>query len=395
MPTHKSVDDHVKQWPLSIVKKWLKKERRLAKANKEKMDTKAHVTTVKTAIEAWAEVDEAGIEVADISGRSWNKTFRVTAPGEADPKTVILAVNKEAVAEQESHERLLAVQKVVAEAGLTGARLSGDDAFEVTISGDSGTPVPADKTHKDLAELLAKVHAVDPAWFDATKEKAGEKHECLKEAIAGAPIWWFATHAAMLEGMDEEKLKDWAADCYEPLSEAGKKVVTCHGMYERENVLVKADGALQVVDFEWSYAGWAALDIAFHFLVTPHTPVQKKEFVLAYLKGTGVEEENEEETNKLLFDCEMQSIRVAYYSGKLLTMLAIEKDKKYDGCIWTHMKAFEEKAREDAELQTSVVNLGAWGAATDKMDETFKKDWDKHGKMYLGGGGGCCNCVVF
>lgn len=395
MPTHKSADDHCKQWKNSLVLKWLKKERRLAKPNKEKMDTAPHVTSTKAAIEAWAEIDEAGITVDDISGKSWNKTFRVTAPGEADPKTVIVTVSKETEAEKESHERILAVQKVVAEAGLTGARLSGDEAFEVTVSGDSGTPCPADKKHTDLAELLAGVHKVDPAWFDATKEKVGERHECMKEATAGAPIWWFATHAAMLEGMDEEKLKDWAADCYEPLSENGKKVVTCHGMFERDNVLVKADGTMQVVDFEWAYAGWAALDIAFHFLITPHTPVQKKEFVLAYLKGMGVEEENEEETNKLLYDIEMQSLRVAYYSGKFLTILAMEKDKKYDGCVWTHMKAYEEKSREDAALQTAVINNGAWVAATQDMDETFKKDWNKFGKIYQGGGGACCNCVIF
>merc|ERR1712139_1471 len=199
----------------------------------------------------------------------------------------------------------------------------------------------------------------------------------------------------MLDGMDEEKLKDWAADCYEPLSENGKKVVTCHGMFTRDNVLAKADGTLQVIDWEWAYAGWAALDIAFHFLVTPHTPVQKKEFVLAYLKASGVEEENEEETNKLLYDIEMQSLRVAYYSGKLLTILAMEKDKKYDGCVWTHMKAYEEKSREDAALQTAVVNNGTWVAATQDMDETFKKDWDKFGKIYQGGGGACCNCAIF
>jgi hypothetical protein len=54
------------------------------------------------------------------------------------------------------------------------------------------------------------------------------------------------------------------------------------------------------------------LDIALHFDYTPLSREQQQEFVQAYLKARGQEEENVEETHKLLYDVEMASTRAGF-----------------------------------------------------------------------------------
>lgn len=399
MPKADRLDKHRKNWKTCLTNKYFSTSR-LDKPNKTVVDTSAHHEAIKTAVEGWAEVDLTKLVFTDISGRSNNKTYRVAAPEGAEPKTVILHINKVGEDDTASAERERDAQKAGAE--IFPQRLSADDSLEIVIEADGGNPVGADRTVKDFAEALASVHKVEPAWFDAAKEKIGEKLEALKEGAAGAPVWWFALHPVMLAGLSEDKLKEFMADFVEPISEAGKKVVTCHGDFHKGNVLEKEDKTLQVVGFDFMYAGFAALDIAYYLMVNSLPPPARKEFVQAYLKAMGQEEENEEETNKLIYDVEMQSLRVAFMNCWLLTENAMEKDKNYKGEIWTMIKEFETKSRsaeegeteKAAELQKSVVDNGVWVAATNDMTPEQKKVWDKHKGHYSGEGGGCCSCNV-
>lgn len=394
MPRPDRLDAYRKQWKTCMTNLYWSTHR-LDKPNATKVDCSAHHEALK-AIEGWAEVDATKLECKDISGRTNDKTFRVTAPEGSEPLTLVMHVNTVAEGDDtESAERVRDAQKAMAE--VCPQRLSAEDNLAVVIEADGGNAVSAEKTHKDFAELLANVHKVDPAWFDPHKEKIVAKVAGLAEATAGAPCWWFGLHPVMLSKLSEDKVKELAADFVEPLSEFGKKVVTCHGDFHKGNVLEKADKTLCVIDCEFAYAGFAVTDIAYHFLVNAYTPVAKKEFVEAYLKGCGQEEAVEDETNKLLYDIEMQGLRAAYLSAWLNTENAMEKNKNYKGEIWVMMKEFETKTREEeggAELQKKVVDNGVWVAATNAMTEEQKKSWGKFKDLYSGDGGSCCACTI-
>jgi len=233
MPKPDRLDAYRKIWKTCKTNQYWTTHR-LDKANTVKGTPETHKEAIKTAIEGWAEVDVEKLVYADISGKSNNKTFRVTAPEGSEPLTVILHVNTIAEDDKESAERERDAQKALAE--VCPQRLNAEEVLDVVVEGDGGKIVSAEKTHKDFAELLANVHKTDAAWFDAHKEKIGEKLAPLKEATAGAPVWWFALHPLMLKGISDEKLTELAADFVEPISEAGKKVVTCHGDFHKGNI---------------------------------------------------------------------------------------------------------------------------------------------------------------
>lgn len=242
--------------------------------------------------------------------------------------------------------------------------------------------------------MLANVHKTPTEWFDKYRTAVGEKYECLKEVGAGNPVWWFAVHPVFLSCLDTEEVAGLAADAVEPLSEAGKKVVTCHGDFHKCNVL-ESNGALKCIDLQFACSGWAALDIALHFDLTPYSREQKQEFVNAYLKASGQEEENAEETKKLLYDVEMAGTRAGFLNCYLHTCEGKKEHAAYQGEVWEQVKAFEAKSREDPALQEKIVTNGIWLAAYNEGDAAYKKLWDKWNKIYGGSGSkGCCSCNI-
>jgi thiamine kinase-like enzyme len=391
MPKHHKLNKYQRSWITKMVAKLNKF--RLSKT-KPTVDVEPHRAKICEAFEAWKEVDQAKMEFMELPGEKNEHTLVVTSTG-AEPEKIILRLRQVPAEENEHYHSENEATKLVAEAGFAPKRLDAGEDLEWCLEEYAGVEPAKEKNHKDYAELLANVHKTPTEWFDKYREKVAESHECLQGANAGNPIWWFAVHPAFLSVLDAEEIAGLVADAVEPLSEFGKKVVTCHGDFHKDNVL-EVSGALKCIDLQFACSGWAALDIALHFDYTPYSREQQQEFVQAYLKSSGQEEENAEETQKLLYDVEMASTRAGFMNCYLHTCEGKKEFADYQGEVWAAVKAYEVKAREDPELQKNVVKNGVWLAVSLAGDEAYKKSWDKWGKIYGGAGSkGCCKCAIF
>jgi len=390
MPKHHKLNTHKQGWITNMVKhmnKW-----RLSKS-KPTVDVEAHRAKICEAFEAWKEVDQSKLDFLELPGEKNEHTLIVTSAG-AEPEKIVLRLREVPEEENEHYHSEAEATKLIAEAGFAPKRLDAGEDLNWCLEEYSGSEIHNEKNHKDFAALLANIHKTPTDWFDKYREKVAEAHECLKEVNPGNPVWWFAVHPAFLKVLDTEDLVGLVADAVEPLSEFGKKVVTCHGDFHKDNML-EANGALRCIDLQFACSGWAALDIAMHFDYTPYSREQKQEFVQAYLKASGQEEESAEETQKLLYDIEMASTRAGFMNCYLHTCEGKKENTDYKGEVWDSIKAFEAKAREDVELQKKIVTNGIWLAAANEGDAAYKKNWDKWGKIYGGAGSkGCCKCVV-
>ena len=100
---------------------------------------------------------------------------------------------------------------------------------------------------KEVAGLLARVHAIDPEWFE------------------GAPRL-----------RNKEK----------PTSVAGLRWVTVHGDFRGDNIVRGADGKLKVIDLENCGSAFAGQEIGCALLCIPVR--HRLEFAKAYLQASGL-----------------------------------------------------------------------------------------------------------
>ena len=111
-----------------------------------------------------------------------------------------------------------------------------------------------------LGELIARVHSIDPAWFDEFR----------------------------VEAPSPRKVHVYAVKCpgFVPVHPAGKRLVTAHGDFEPSNILMgitepgQGVGGMQVIDFESAEETYALLDLS---SILPSCGRQKREFLTAYL----------------------------------------------------------------------------------------------------------------
>ena len=390
MPQHDKMNNNKTPWVVNMIKvmnKW-----RVAKG-KPSIDCEPHKDKIIAAFEAWKEADKTKMTFKELKGEKKETTIIVTCEG-AEPNQIVLRVRELPETENEHYHSESDATKATAEAGFAPKRLDAGEELLFVLEEYAGVEPSKEKTHKDMAELLANIHKVPTEWFDKYREKVTETYEVLKEVSPGNPVWWYATHPECLKGIEAEVLKGLVEDATEPISESGKKVVTCHGNFHKDNVLENAEKKLTAIDFEFACSGWAALDIAMHFNYTPYSVAQKKEFIDAYLKASGQEEENVEETGKLLYDVEMAGTRAGMSNSYLTTCDAKKNNKGYEGEVWAEILKYELKAREDAEIQKKIVANGVWLAAATDGDDAYKKTWEKWSKLYMGGSKGCCACNI-
>merc|ERR1712232_9265 len=133
----------------------------------------------------------------------------------------------------------------------------------------------------------------------------------LKDARLGCHIWTFTTRMAWY-GHKKEHGKFWQDAGFEPLSEAGKKLVCGHSDLHRRNIICDKNEKIYLIDYEFTAPQWAVNDIAYIFSIHQFDCTNyngKFKFCKMYLEELGLPS-NDDEVELLIFDVECQRLRV-------------------------------------------------------------------------------------
>ena len=90
--------------------------------------------------------------------------------------------------------------------------------------------------NSDIARVLARIHKVPTDWYDPWKQKITDLYPVLKEAHLGSHVWLFTCSIDWYE-VYAPLHKIWQDFSIEPVSQAGKKIVTNHGDFHHGNIL--------------------------------------------------------------------------------------------------------------------------------------------------------------
>mmetsp|Transcript_21936 Transcript_21936/g.64856 ORF Transcript_21936/g.64856 Transcript_21936/m.64856 type:complete len:450 (+) Transcript_21936:48-1397(+) len=292
----------------------------------------------------WGTSSAEGVTIEDTSGKGGGKVYIVSRE-DSEPATVVLKVKSEMSSQNLAADRMQGSMKALSDAGLIPEPIFEGDDYEITpfygVSVESGRFL-FDKEmapRKAVAELLAAVHAVPADWYEPYRERTIARDERLSEVLGSAPkyshLWnpfilglengilhlgtqWDATKGKNIMDMQIEAgtlQKLFQAECFHPVSAAGKRVVTVHGDFKADNIVFnKGEKKLLPIDFEATCGGPAVVDFGFMLVINGvfgslwgNTYEDRCEFIKAYLEASG-QPAGDDDVTALLLDIEVASI---------------------------------------------------------------------------------------
>ncbi|CAJ1402584.1 unnamed protein product [Effrenium voratum] len=229
------------------------------------------------------------------------------------------AVGKDDEAEKRKAEK---IHEILASKGLAPKRLASTELWWVEAWESKGAPGKADAsdwtplmTDRDYVEkcgrLLAKLHSIEPAWYEEHLAFLKKQYPELKDVPASSHLWSYQSfnnkrHQFGREAdlaLGEQALKMFLEAGANPVSEIGSRTVTVHGDFLPSNMLYTEDG-LQLIDFETASSGQAVADISYAFSRWVAQSVRPI-FVRAYLEELkGTQDIAEEDVKALQLDGE-------------------------------------------------------------------------------------------
>lgn len=292
----------------------------------------------------WNVADISLISVKDISGCNAGKAYGVECEGTSPSKVVLKVYPADAeMMSPISAARFEAATDTVLENGIAPKPLTQGATWSIVKHCGGNVQGKAKIFYKDdlitsseLGELMAKVHAVPTAWFEPIRTKILERDPTMQELLAEAPlsseVWnsfkWGTENGIVVIGVghDPERAKKMMqemlstgvlkkfANCeaFKPQSDAGKRIVTCHGDFKPDNILKNEEG-FTVIDYELLHVSAAATDMgmAFIFGVGPGMcgrPYEYRfDFCQSYLKASGLPSD-EASVQALMLDAELASV---------------------------------------------------------------------------------------
>ena len=150
-------------------------------------------------------------------------------------------------------------------------------------------------------------------------------------------------------------------DCeIQPVSSAGKAVVTTHGDYHLGNIIRTEDGDFYVVDFEQTHVSLAIQDITYFFMMfsgSSDPKTFKFEFCASYLKEMGYPHEHLD-VFALVLDAELCHCSVGFMSPLFETFMHQESLKEDDTAFLKRLKIWIDRIRNDKSKCEMVVESG-------------------------------------
>ena len=272
----------------------------------------------------WGSVDRSCIEIeADVIGLGGSKTYKVSAPagGGLTPTRVALHSRASSLS-PESEARTAAAARLFGQAGLAPERLAeGTDWF---IEPWEGNGQPTWATVADMRVLgreVAKVHALPIGWFQPFRTQLKEDFPIYADVPDGCHIWWNSCRTSdfYTAGRDEEWAAVYVQPLFTPHTQAGARIVTCHGDLHAGNMIsftedcAMEDGSVKFLDLEFAHVSNACSDLGyacFHYEDMPLKDVgiardppdaMRRAFLQSYLEATG-EPSGERDVDALLID---------------------------------------------------------------------------------------------
>ena len=338
----------------------------------------------------WKGVNEDEITVKDVSGQGGDSTYHVSRVVGDD---VIAEVAFHVVGQKakfENHPKQLHIQKLVTElfgnAGISPRRLAEDedrlfvnewikDAKNINELGSDLNIEIA----KELGKLLSKVHSIDTSWYEPFYNYWIEQYPELSIVPRGSSFWYLTgRNWPLLFGTDhkgsmDKYMKQLVHDCkayveceVQPLSSAGKAIVTTHGDYHLGNIIVTESKNFYVVDFEQTHVSSAIQDISYFFFAFPGCSDSKSfklEFCASYLKEMGRPHE-ESDAFALALDAERCRFSVGFMSPLFEAFVHQEKAKEEDKRRVKLMKVFADTfVKDQSKVAKILETANAWSYA--------------------------------
>ena len=153
---------------------------------------------------------------------------------------------------------------------------------------------------EEIGALMAKVHKNSPEWYEGFRGELCRQLPAIKDISPASMYWWWGRQTALASEFSDEGYRLWASEeyrVYQPVTEAARRVVTCHGDFQHGNVLHTSAGELKVIDFENSLACCAAMDVCWTFATWCTNPQasreEQKRFIRGYLTEAGYPSDTE------------------------------------------------------------------------------------------------------
>jgi len=154
--------------------------------------------------------------------------------------------------------------------------------------------------------------------------------------------------------------KFWQDAGFEPLSEAGKKLVCVHSDLHRGNIIFDEKDRIYLIDYEFVAPQWAANDLAYIFSIVQfgcHNYEGKFKFCKQYLKELGLPSDDDE-VDLLIFDAECQRLRCFWPAKILGEMDKTRGDPSYDCKLYRMYEDSEAIVRKDRSLISKAAKKG-------------------------------------
>ncbi len=256
---------------------------------------------LRSRLNGWDSIDPADVRVEHVGRTGGGRVFKLTNQARTPSAAAALRVlpDRWSGAFREVFvAKTRAAQRAFSDADLAMGRLAEDPGGEWLVEGWGGDVIHDQELSVAVVERigrsLARAHAINPAWFNATRQALSELYPVLAHVDDGGWLWAWVWYSG-LDQMSEPAQRRHAVIGPAPASEAGGRLVTCHLDPSGENIVRGPDDRWRFIDFDSASVNHAALDIAVFFSKPYcHRPVFKEALVRGYLQelGGGATEED-------------------------------------------------------------------------------------------------------
>ena len=332
----------------------------------------------------WNYVTVDQISLQDVSGHGGNRTFKVTRTVD---ECIIGQVALHLIGELNHFENqpdILNVQTsatlAFATSGLCPKRLlQKSEKFFVDEWLKNSKNLETSVLDVDLVSkmgaVLARVHQIEPKWYDVHYEKLISRYPDLAAVPRGSTFWYLAggnwplmskkEHAGSMDKwltQLSKKYKEFLELETTPVTEAGQRIVTTHGDFNPGNLIVTDEGVINVIDFEQTHVSFAVEDISYffgHLPCTSNCPDIKLAFCKAYLKEMGYPHE-EEDVFALTLDGERGTLSSGFMSPVISAFIDKETiSESYHQELY-RQKLFAADALNDKALAHDIIEGGIY-----------------------------------
>lgn len=329
-------------------------------------------------LSGWGGIHPSSVAVTDHSGAGGARTFKIAAPSgtQCTPPVVALHCRPRDHGEV-LMRRLAASAAVIAEAGAGPQCMAqGHDWYLEAWEGvdEPDRRVMDEEGWAAAGRLLAKIHSTDSSWFEPLRTELLASDPRLSEAKLphASHMWVYLARGSFGTTTSSWWTSSWSAEAirayadqghFAPAHPVSQRLVTVHGDFHPGNMLLRADGEMLAVDFEFSCVGLAVQDLA-HGVASCDSQANKLAFVRAYLAALG---EPEDKLQALLVDCELAQLAGwhpdSFPGGNVplaawcVSGLSEEELLKVGGPVYT-TQAFAAEVRASPQLQESIRKRG-------------------------------------